>query len=172
DLANCELNIRYTRVHRTAMARAVEQLRRRALEQADARRCRQCGELLPAVTVVSQAVGVTCAACSGANVVDPGPAMRMFAAGAIYLGQVAAADAWDSWKRAEARIDNYRNKGDVPMALLKELESSARQYWTTTLSVEAEHVPELQPHVVAKVDSYMKEVRKKLQDFWQWRQQV
>jgi len=59
----------------------------------------------------------------------------------------------------------------VPLELLRELESTSRQYWTTTLSVEARHAPEQQQYLQAKIDRYMHDVEKTLRQYWQWRQQ-
>lgn len=120
---------------------------------------------------MSQAVNVQCPKCAAANLVDPGPARRSFAASALFLGQRAAQAAWEAMRRSETRIKSYRDKRDVPLSLLKELESSARQYWNTALTVEAEHVPEVRRHVASKVESYMKEVEKTLRQFWQWHHQ-
>jgi hypothetical protein len=92
------------------------------------------------------------------------------ASGALFIGQRQAQQAWEAMTRAETRINLYRESRDVPMPLLEELESSARQYWTTLFSVEAEHVPDKQRHVADKIESRMKDVNRTLQQHWQWRQ--
>ena len=71
--------------------------------------------------------------------------------------------------RAQTAINGYRDRKDVPLALLEELEATSRSYWTTVLMVEAEHVPELTQYVDAKIDRYMKDVTRTLQQYWQWR---
>jgi len=102
---------------------------------------------------------------------DPASAMRVFAAsGALFIGQRAAQASWEAMRRAETRINNYRDKRAVPLALLEELESTARGHWTTLFTTEAELVPELQRYVAAKIESSMKSVEKTLRQFWQWRE--
>ena len=95
----------------------------------------------------------------------------LFAAGGgLYLGQHAARDAWVRMSRAETWINGYRNAKDVPMSLLEEFEAASRAYWTQSLRVEAEHVPELAQYVDAKIAAYMKSAEKKLRQFWQSRE--
>jgi hypothetical protein len=97
-------------------------------------------------------------------------AYDLFAAnGGIYLGQYAARDAWLRMTRAQTWIHGYRNAKDVPMSLLEELEAASRDYWTQSLRVEAEHVPELAQYVDQKIAAYMKSTEKTLRGFWQWR---
>jgi hypothetical protein len=71
--------------------------------------------------------------------------------------------------KAQTRINSYRDRKDVPLTLLKELESSTRRYHTTVLNVEAEHVPVQRPYVAAKLDRAMKDVERTLRQYWQWR---
>jgi len=66
------------------------------------------------------------------------------------LGQWEAQGAWEAMMRVENSINAYREQKDVPLELLRQLESVSRQYWTTALTVEAQHAPELQQHVPAK----------------------
>jgi hypothetical protein len=89
--------------------------------------------------------------------------------GARHLGEWAAHEDWERMTRAQTRINAYRDKKEVPITLLKELEASARRYHTTVLSVEVEHVPLQQPYVNAKVERYMKDIGRTLRGFWQWR---
>ena len=95
---------------------------------------------------------------------------RAFAAsGAMYLGERAALPAWQTMTRAQTRINNYRNRKDVPLALLQEYEHAAREYWTTRLNVEAEHVPEQQKYVAGKLEAYLKDAFKILRQHRQWK---
>jgi hypothetical protein len=89
--------------------------------------------------------------------------------GARYLGEWQAHVDWVRMTKAQTRIDSYRDRKDVPITLLKELEASSRRYHTTVLAVEAEHVPLQQPYVAAKVDRFMKDVERTLRQYWQWR---
>jgi ElaB/YqjD/DUF883 family membrane-anchored ribosome-binding protein len=133
DRANTELEIRYTRAYRSAMARAAEQMRQRVQGDPDG--------------------------------------MRIFAAsGALMLGQWEGQGAWEAMKRVENRVSAYRERKEVPLELLSELEATSRQYWTTTLTVEAQHAPEQQQYLQAKIERYMHDVEKTLRQYWQWRQ--
>jgi hypothetical protein len=123
-------------------------------------------------TVMARAAEAMIAAAERGQV-DADVARRMIlASGGLFLGQREAQEAWEAMRRAETRINNYREKRAVPLELLKELESSARTYWTTALGVEARHAPEQQPYVAAKIESYMKDVGKTLRRYWQWREQA
>jgi hypothetical protein len=88
---------------------------------------------------------------------------------ARYLGERAAHADWEIMQRAQARINVPRDRKDVPLAQLEELESSARRYFTTWLEVEASHAPLQQPYVAAKIERYMKDIEKTLRQYWQWR---
>jgi hypothetical protein len=88
---------------------------------------------------------------------------------ARYLGERAAHGDWEIMRRAQARINVPRDRKDVPLAQLEELESSARRYFTTWLEVEASHAPLQRPYVAAKIERYMKDVEKTLRQYWQWR---
>lgn len=88
---------------------------------------------------------------------------------ARYLGERAAQADWEQMQRAQTRINVPRDRKDVPLALLEELESSARRYFTTVLEVEAAHAPLQQPYVAAKLERYMKDIEKTLRQDWQWR---
>jgi len=171
DGATCELELDYERAYRAAMARAAERLKQQWQGATAERRCLSCNTPLPAVVVISQAVNVPCPSCGAMTLLDPGPGLRSFAAAALFIGQRSAQTAWEAMRRAEARINGYRDRREVPLELLRELESSAREYWTTTLTVEAEQVPELAKHMTAKLEGAMKGVEKTLRQFWQWRQQ-
>jgi hypothetical protein len=174
DLAGCELEIRYNQFYRTVMAHAAESMRREALAQdSSGLACTQCGAPLRGITPVSQALDIACGHCQAVNTVDPGPALRIFAAGgALALGEAAALPAWEAMKRAEIRIDQFRTKKDVPMDLLETYEASARSYFTTRLEVEAKYVPEERTYVAARIGRYMHDVERKLRQFWQWRERV
>jgi hypothetical protein len=134
DLATMELEIRYTRAFRTVMARAADELKRRADERGN--------EALRAVFVAS---------------------------GALYLGERAALADWERMLRAQTSINGYREAKDVPLALLEELEASARRYFTTLLEVEASHAPLQAPYVALKLERYMKDIERTLRQHWQWR---
>jgi hypothetical protein len=88
---------------------------------------------------------------------------------ARYLGERAAHADWERMQRAQARINLPRDRKDVPLAQLEELESAARRYFTTVLEIEASHAPLQQPYVAAKIERYMKDIEKTLRQFWQWR---
>jgi hypothetical protein len=89
--------------------------------------------------------------------------------GARYLGEWAAQVDWERMARAQTRINAYRDKKAVPIALLKELESSARSYFKTVLEVEAQHAPLQRPYVEAKIERFMKDIERTLRQHWQWR---
>jgi hypothetical protein len=174
DLATTELEIRYQQYHRAIMARAAEVMRRHAL-QADASSlsCTQCGATLSGASPVSQALDVSCAHCRAVNTIEPGASLRMFAAGgALALAEHAALSHWEAMKRAEIRIDQYRDKKAVPMELLESFASSSRAYHATRLEVEAQHVPEQRSYVPSKLERHVKDAEKKLRQFWQWRERV
>lgn len=172
DLATTELEIRYQQYHRAIMARAAEVMRRHALvADASALQCTQCGATLSGANPVSQALDVACPHCRAVNTIEPGASLRMFAAGgALALAEHAALSHWEAMKRAEIRIDQYRDKKAVPMDLLRAFESSSRAYHGTRLEVEAQHVPEQRAYVAMKLERYMKDAEKKLRQFWQWRE--
>lgn len=134
DLARTELDIGYTRAFRAVMARAAQDLQKRAEQGGD--------EALRAVFV---------------------------GAGAHHLGEHAGQQDWERMQRAQTRINGYRDRKDVPLSLLEELESSARRYYTTVLEVEARHAPLQRPYVTAKLERYMKDVERTLRQHWQWR---
>jgi hypothetical protein len=171
DLATTELEIRYQQYHRAIMARAAEVMRRHAITaDASALSCTQCGAKLVGASPVSQALDVACPHCRAVNTIEPGAALRMFAAGgALALAEHAALAHWEAMKRAEVRIDQYRDKKAVPMELLQSFEASSRAYHHTRLEVEAQHVPEQRAYVPAKLERYMKDAERKLRQFWQWR---
>ncbi|HEX6767436.1 MAG TPA: hypothetical protein VF103_18185 [Polyangiaceae bacterium] len=100
------------------------------------------------------------------------PALRALfeGSGARYLAERAAHEDWERMTRAQTRINGYRDRKDVPITLLKELESSARRHFTTLLDVEAEHLPLQKPYVAAKIERYMKDIEKTLRQHWQWRE--
>lgn len=174
DAAGDELEIRYTQFLRAIMARAAEIMRQRALAE-DARllACTQCGAALDRVTAVSHARDVACGHCQAVNTVEPGAALRMFAAsGAMALAEQVAIGSWETMKRTEAQIDAYRERKAVPLPLLAAYETAARQYWTTRLEVEASFVPEQQSYVAPRLARHMQDTEKKLRQFWQWRQRT
>lgn len=174
DLATTELEIRYQQYHRAIMARAAEAMRRHALvADAAALSCTQCGAALCGASPVSQALDVACAHCRAVNTIEPGASLRMFAAsGALALAEHAALPHWERMKRAEIRIDQYRDKKAVPLELLEGYEASSRAYHGTRLDVEAQHVPEQRSYVAMKLERYMKDAEKKLRGFWQWRERA
>ncbi len=88
---------------------------------------------------------------------------------ARYLGERAAHPDWEKMQRAQARMNVYRDRKEVPLALLEELSNSSRRYFTTVLEVEASHAPLQQPYVAAKVERYMKDTERTLRQYWQWR---
>jgi hypothetical protein len=92
------------------------------------------------------------------------------AVGALLLAQQAAQEHWEAMKRAETRIQSYRERRDVPMPLLEQYDAASRQYWTTLVQVEAEHDPAQQPHVARKLEARLKDANKLLMQHWQWRE--
>jgi hypothetical protein len=172
DWATSEIEIRYTRAYRLAMAAASDVMRHRAL-QADARTClcRQCGAQLDRIRLSGMALNVECGYCRAVNTIEPGQALRAFAAaGAMALAERQALDLWEAMTRALTQIKHYRGRNDVPLELLREYERAGRGYWTTRLATEADYAPELRPFVAQKIESYMKGVNKTLRQHWQWRQ--
>lgn len=133
DLSSNELELRYTRAYRFAMARVADELKQRAEAGDEASRAALVGSY------------------------------------ARYLGERAAHQDWETMQRAQAHMNAHRDRKDVPLALLEELSSSARRYFTTVLEVEASHAPLQQPYVAAKVERYMKDIEKTLRQYWQWR---
>src|SRR6185437_6244772 len=174
DWASREIEIRYTRARRLAVAAAAEGLRDRAL-QADARPrgCRRCGASLDRLRLSGMALNAECGYCRAMNTIEPGVALRMFATvGASALAERQALDLWEAMTRAGAQIKSYRDSQDVPLGLLREYEHAGRGYWTERLTVEAEFAPEQRPFVADKIESYMKGVNKTLRQHWQWREFV
>src|SRR4029079_9967902 len=109
---------------------------------AAAHACNNCGAKLDRVTPVSQSLNVECAHCKSMNTVNPGTALRMFAAsGVMHLAAEEAREVGESMRRTETKIKQYRDAKDVPLAMLIELEASTRNYWTTRLAVEARYNP-------------------------------
>jgi hypothetical protein len=174
DWATREIEIRYTRAHRLAMAAAADVLRQRAI-QADARGrgCRRCGASLDRIRLSGMALNVECGYCGAVNTIEPGVELRMFAVvGAMALAERQALDLWEAMTRAHGQIKNYRDAKDVPLGLLREYERAGRGYWTQRVTTEADFVPEQRPFVAQKIEAYMKGVHKTLRQHWQWRQQV
>jgi hypothetical protein len=89
--------------------------------------------------------------------------------GGRHLGEWAAHADWVAVQRAQTQLDGYRDRKQVPLALLEELDASARRYIRTTLEVEASHAPLQAPYVAMKVERHMKEVARTLSQYWQWR---
>ena len=174
DFATCEIELRYLRAYRSVMAHAAQNMLHRALatDAIDAA-CTQCGAQLDRIHPVSQALNVECAYCRAVNTVQPKHALRMFAAsGAMYLGEAAAMQSFEAMKRAEAQIDCYRERKDVPYDLLEHYRACAHHYFSTRFGVEAQYVPEEQQYVPRRMERYMHDVTKKLRGFWQWRQRA
>jgi hypothetical protein len=170
--ATKEIEIRYTRAYRLAVAAAAEVMRQRAL-QADARTClcRRCGAPLDRIRLSGMALNVECGYCLAVVTIEPGLALRAFAAvGAMALAEREALHLWEAMTRALTRINSYRERKDVPIELLREYERAGRGYWTKRLTTEAEFAPEQRPFVTQKIESYMKSVNKTLREHWQWRQ--
>jgi hypothetical protein len=170
--ATGEIDIRYTRAYRLAMGAAADVLRQRAL-QADARtrQCRRCGASLDHIRLSGLALNVECGYCLAVSTIEPGQALRMFAiVGAAALAERQALGQWEAMTRALARINQYRERTDVPLELLAEYERAGRGYWTERLTVEADFAPEQRPFVAQQLESRMKGVHKTLRQYWQWRQ--
>jgi hypothetical protein len=172
DLASLELELLYDRVYGGVMARAAERMRRYALATDAAQHsCNQCGAPLDRVTPVSQSLNVACDHCKAINTVHPGTALRLFAAsGAIHLAAEAARPAGEAMKRIEKQINQYREAKAVPLALLIELESISRIYWTTRLREEAHYNPDAAKYVAAKLERHVADTHKTLRRYWQWRE--
>jgi hypothetical protein len=170
--ATSEIEIRYTRAYRLAVAAAADVMRHRAVAaDAHACPCRRCGALLDRITLSGMALNVECGYCRAVNTIEPGRALRAFAAaGAMALAERQALDLWETMTRALTQINNYRERKDVPLELLQEYERAGRGYWTKRLTAEADYAPEQRPFVTQKIDSYMKSVNKTLRQHWQWRQ--
>ena len=172
--ATSEIEIRYTRAYRLAVAAAADVMRQRAL-QADAHDCpcRQCGARLDRIRLSGMALNVECGYCRAVNTIEPGQALRMFAVvGAMALAERQALDLWEAMTRRLAQINDYRERKDVPLELLQEYERVGRGYWTTRITAEANLVPEQRQFVAQKIESYMKSVNKTLRQHWQWREFV
>jgi hypothetical protein len=170
--ATTEIEIRYTRAYRLAVAAAADILRHRAL-QADARTCpcRRCGAALDRIRLSGMALNVECGYCCAMNTIEPGQALRAFAAvGAMALAERQALDLWEAMTRALTQINYYRERKDVPLELLREYERAGRGYWTERVGAEADFAPEQSPFVTQRIESYMKSVNKTLRQHWQWRQ--
>jgi hypothetical protein len=172
DLASLELELLHERIYGGVMARAAERMRQHALgSDAAQHSCSQCGAPLDRVTPVSQSLNVECDHCKAVNTVHPGVALRIFAAsGAIHLAAEAARPACEAMKRIDKQVRQYREAKDVPLALLIELESSTRIYWTTRISEEARYNPEESKYVAAKIERYCTDTLKTLRRYWQWRE--
>ena len=172
DVSSLELELMYERVYGAVMARAAERMRRHALGTDAARHgCNNCGAALASVTPVSQSLNVECNHCKSVNTIHPGDALRMFAAsGAVHLAAEAARPAGEAMKRLDQQIKQYREAKEVPLALLIELESTSRIYWSTRLSEEARYNPEEAKYVAGKLDRYTKDTLKTLRRYWQWRE--
>ena len=172
DLASLELELMHERVYGWVMARAADRMRRYALGVDAAQHdCNHCGAPLDSVTPVSQSLNVECGHCKAVNTVHPGDALRRFAAsGAIHLAAEAARPAREAMKRIEIQINQYRDAKAVPLALLIELDSTARIYWSTRLGEEARYNPEQARYVAAKLDRYVTDTLRTLRRYWQWRE--
>jgi hypothetical protein len=172
DWATKEIDIRYTRAYRLAMAAAADVLRQRAL-QADARsrQCRRCGAALDRIRLSGMALNVECGYCRAVNTIEPGQALRTFAGvGAMALAERQALDRWETMTRALTQINGYRDRQDVPLGLLIEFERAGRGYWTERVTAEASFAPEQRQYVPQKIESCMRSVNKTLRQHWQWRQ--
>jgi hypothetical protein len=174
DRASAEIEIRYTRAYRTAMSAAAEVMRQRALaSDAQSYHCTGCGAPLDRIQLSGMALNVECGYCRAINTIEPGQALRAFAAvGAMYLAERDAFPLWEAMTRAQTEINQYRDRKQVPFALLQHFEAAARAYWTTRFDVEATFVPEQRQFVAQKVASYMQSVNRTLRQHWQWRQQT
>lgn len=172
DAASLELELMQERIYGGVMARAAERMRRYALGVDAAQHgCNHCGAPLDSVTPVSQSLNVECDHCKAVNTVHPGDALRMFAAsGAIHLAAEAARPAREAMRRIEMQVKQYREAKEVPLALLIELESTARIYWSTRLGEEARYNPEQAKYVAAKLDRYLTDTLRTLRRYWQWRE--
>ena len=105
------------------------------------------------------------------NTIEPGQALRAFAVvGAMAVAERQALDLWEAMTRALTQINQYRERKDVPLELLREYERAGRGYWTERLTAEAAFAPEQRPFVTQRIESYMKSVNKTLRQYWQWRQ--
>jgi hypothetical protein len=172
DWATREIEIRYTRAYRLAVAAAADVMRHRALA-ADARTCpcNRCGAPLDRIRLSGMALNVECGHCRAVNTIEPGRELRAFAVvGAMALAERRALDLWEAMTRAHAQIKHYRDRNAVPLELLREYERVSRGYWTTRLDTEADLAPELRPFVAQKIESYMTGVNKTLRQHWQWRE--
>ena len=170
--ATGEIGIRYTRAYRLALAAAAEVMRQRAVA-ADAHECpcRRCGARLDRIRLSGMALNVECGYCRAVNTIEPGMALRAFAAaGASALAERQALDLWEAMTRTLTQINHYRERKDVPLGLLQEYERAGRGYWTTRLTAEADYAPEQRPFVAQRIDSSMKSVNKTLRQHWQWRE--
>jgi len=172
DIASLEIELLYERVYGGVMARAAERMRKYALGVDAAKyTCTNCGAALDHVTPVSQSLNVECGHCKAINTVHPGDALRMFAAsGAMHLAAQAARPAGEAMKRIEKQINQYREAKAVPLALLIDLESTSRLYWTTRLSEEARYNPDEARFVAAKIERYAADTLRTLRRYWQWRE--
>lgn len=92
------------------------------------------------------------------------------ATGAILIAKHAAQQHWEQMYRAQTRINNYRNKRDIPMPLLEQYDTASRQYYTTLLQVEAQHDPSQQQYVQSKLEARLEDANKLLMQHWQWRE--
>jgi hypothetical protein len=167
-----EIDIRYQRAYRLTMAAAADVMRQRAVA-ADARTCPclRCGASLDRIRLSGMALNVECGYCRAVNTIEPGPALRAFAAfGAMALAERQTLDLWEAMTRTHLQINHYRERKDVPLELLREYERAGRGYWTERLTAEAVFAPEQRPFVAQKIESYMKSVNKTLRQHWQWRE--
>jgi len=172
DIASLEIELLYERVYGGVMARAAERMRKHALSiDAAQHKCSHCSAPLDRVTPVSQSLNVECDHCKAINTVHPGDALRIFAAsGAFHLAAEAARPAGEAMKRIEKQINQYREAKSVPLALLIDLESTSRIYWTTRLSEEARYNPDAARFVASKIERYAADTLKTLRRYWQWRE--
>jgi hypothetical protein len=126
-LGGKEIEIRYTRAYRLAVAAAADVMRQRAL-QADARNrsCKRCGASLDRIRLSGMALNVECGYCLAVNTIEPGQALRAFAVvGAMALAERQALELWEAMTRALTQINQYRERKDVPLELLREYERGA-----------------------------------------------
>lgn len=174
DATITELEISYLRAYGEVMARAADKMRAVALA-ADAAEhaCQACGAPLDQVRPVSTALNVECGHCNAMNTVEPGNALRMFAAmGALPLAERAAFDERVAMMRAEHQMHQYRDNKHVPLALLQEFERASIAYFNTRLQTEASYDPAQTQYVESKLARHTKDAHKTLKQYWQWRQHL
>jgi len=171
DVETGELEFDFEQAHRNARAQAANALMQSALHSdARSRVCVSCHQ--PMVNLlVGQAQNMNCPACGTAQTVEPGNDFRMFAASAaLWVGEWEAFGSWRNMKRAEILIQQYHDRVDVPLDLLKEFHDAAQVCWGTTFGVEGQLVPQGASHIPRKVEARMKDAFRLLREHWQWRE--